>query len=249
MNVRYSKELFFPWRGAMACYSKSLFVTALTFICFLLSVSCSKQSVNSETLLQVEADTISKKAEQPAIVDIAVSEKSSNSSDIAIPSSYQITLSGKTEADTFSSVGAILELRPTEQPDPNPVLVAIYPTETNMDNLAVGHFFWQSYTAELPTADEHYSRLTVDGSQVQMEVNPSDTFRSDVMWFTQVTGTLAEIPGMENQGGRMGATPQSGTMTFQTEDERITGEVTLSGTSDLGTPSTYQATFTGQILQ
>lgn len=214
-----------------------------------LLTSCSNQAVNPETPSQVEIEAATKETKQPTIADSGTNEKVAKSGDIAIPSSYQITLSGETEAGTFSSVGAILELRPTEQPDPNPVLVAIYPTETNMDNLAVGNFFWQSYTAELPTADEHYSRLTVDGSQVQMEVNPSDTFRSDVMWFTQVTGTLAEIPGMENEGGRMGATPQSGTMTFQTEGDRITGEVTLSGTSDLGTPSTYQATFTGQALQ
>lgn len=228
---------------------KILLLTVFASTSLSLLTSCSSPAVNSETPSKIEVEAVPKETKQPAIADSDINEKAVKSGDIIIPSNYQITLTGETEAGSFNGIEATLELRPTEQPDPNPVLIAIYPTVTDVDNLAIGNFFWQSYTAELPTADEHYSRLTVDGSKVKMEVNPSSAFRSDVMWFTQVTGTLAEIPGMENAGRRMGATPQSGTMTFQTDGDRISGEVTLSGTSDLGTPSTYQATFTGQALQ
>lgn len=228
---------------------KNLRSIVFAFISLAVFTSCSSQTVNADTPSQIAAQTAPKATKQPAIADSDTNEKAVKSGDITIPSGYQITLTGETEAGNFSDIKAVLELRPTEQPDPNPILVAIYPTVTDMDSLAIGNFFWQSYTAELPTADEHYSRLSVNGSQIQMEVNPSNALRSDVMWFTQVTGTLAEMPGMENADGRMGATPQSGTMTFQTEDDRISGEITLSGTTDLGTPSSYQATFTGQALQ
>lgn len=165
-----------------------------------------------------------------------------------IPSSYQITIQGETEAGAFSGIEAVLEVTPTGEPDPNPILVAIYPADPQPANLVTGHFFWQSYSPGLPTADEHFSIVMVDGSRVRMEVNPSEKLRSDVMWFTEVTGTLAEIPGMPEQSGQMGAMPQTGTLTFQVEGSDITGEVNLAGTSDMGTPSTYKATFSGKAL-
>lgn len=212
---------------------------------FVLS-SCAGNTVDSEQSTRL--DSKPDKTEQPISIAPESSKQVSEAGNIVIPSSYQITIQGETEAGTFDGIEAVLEVTPTEDPDPNPILVAVYPANPQPENLVPGHFFWQSYLPGLPTADEHSSRVTVEGSRVRVEVNASDKLRSDVMWFTEVTGTLAEIPGMPEQSGRIGATAQTGTLTFQVEGSDITGEANLVGTSDMGTPSTYKATFSGQAL-
>ena len=208
--------------------------------------SCAGNAVDSEQSIGLDSEP--DKTEQPASIAPERSKQVSEAGDIMIHSSYQIMIQGETEAGTFSGIEAVLEVTPTGELDPNPILVAIYPANPQPENLVMGHFFWQSYSPGLPTADEHFSRVTVDGRRVRMEVNSSDKLRGDVMWFTEVTGTLAEIPGMPEQSGRIGATVQTGTLTFQVEGSDITGEVDLAGTSDMGTPSTYKATFSGQAL-
>lgn len=208
--------------------------------------ACAGKAIDSEQLIGLDSEP--DKIEQPVATAPESTKQISGSEDIMVPSAYQITIQGETEAGAFSGVETVLEITPTGAPDRNPILVSIYPADPSPENLVTGHFFWQSYSPELPTADEHFSRVTVDGNRVQMEVNPSEQLRSDVMWFTKVTGTLAEIPDMPTQSGRLGAMPQTGTLTFQVEGSEITGEVNLTGMSDLGTPSTYQATFSGQTL-
>jgi hypothetical protein len=223
-----------------------LLLPALGLMSLLTLISCSKKVVDGEQPVQV--DSVSDRVEQPVSVAPEGDKQVTKLDSIVIPSRYQITIQGKTEAGDFSEIEAVLEVTLSQEPDPNPILVAIYPADPSPANLAMGHLFWQSYSPGLPTADEHFSRVTVDGGRVRMEVNPSDQLRSDVMWFTEVTGTLAEIPGMPEQSGRMGATAQTGTLTFQVEGSEISGEISLSGTSDMGTPSTYMATFSGRAL-
>ncbi|MEM6255896.1 MAG: hypothetical protein AAF821_23540 [Cyanobacteria bacterium P01_D01_bin.156] len=212
----------------------------------LVLMSCSSQAVDSEQVVQ-EADPRDN-FEKSIPVALSTNKQSVKSNDITIPSTYQITIQGETEAGAFNEIEATLELKPTDDPDSNPILVELYPSNFNQDSLTNGHLFWQSYTPELPTADEHFSRVTVEGNQVSLEVNPSETFRSDVMWFTQLTGTLAELPGMQRESTRLGAMAETGTLTFQVQGSRIMGEVAITGISDLGTPSTYTATFSGQVL-
>ena len=112
--------------------------------------------------------------------------------------------------------------------------------------LVNGSVFWQSYTAGHPKQDEHFSRVSVSNRQVQLQVNPSDDFlRSDVMWFTQIgSDPLGNTLGGSSM--RSGAMPTAGTMTFTIENGQVSGEIQLSGMTDLGLSSTYRATFSGR---
>jgi hypothetical protein len=221
-------------------------ISALSISAVLILGSCAKDEIASGRAEKVESTPV--QAEQPKFGKNSMDKQAAKAADLQVPISYQIRIQGKTEAATFADIAAILEITPTRQPDPNPVLVALYPANAAAMNFANGSLFWQSYTPDLPTADEHFSRVTLEGNRVRMEVNPSATFRSDVMWFTKMTDTLTELPGMQGQPGQMSASAEVGTLTFQVEGDLVTGEVEITGTSDMGTPSTYTATLTGQAL-
>ena len=163
---------------------------------------------------------------------------------ITIPSTFQIILEGTTEAGEFQALPAVLELSPAQPGDPNPTLVSLYMTGQAASDPVIGSIFWQSFT---PGQSEHFSQVTIIDNQIQLQVSPSDSsLRSDVMWFTQITGTLAEL--MEGSGGstRSAAMPTTGSLTFTINGDRISGEMQLSGQTDLGASSIYNARFSGQ---
>jgi hypothetical protein len=163
-----------------------------------------------------------------------------------IPSVFAIELQGETEASPFSALAATLEIQPASPGDPNPFLITCYMSATKDEELVNGSLFWQSYIPEHPRRDEQYSRITVMGNQVRMEVAPSNVLRSDVMWFTTSMGVLPiDIAGETRQMSRIGAMGMTGTLTFSIQENQISGEIQISGMSDLDTPSTYRATFTG----
>lgn len=164
-------------------------------------------------------------------------------SDLSLPVRFTVDLVGETEAGAFGPLPALLELAVPQGDDPNPLLVSLYMAAQNDEELVNGSIFWQSYVLESPQRDEHFSRVEVDGSQVQMQVSPSEvSFRGDVMWFTQLTDSLAEMMGGNL---RSGVVPSEGRMTFAIEGNEVTGQMQLTGMSDLGVSSTYQAEFSG----
>lgn len=166
---------------------------------------------------------------------------------ISVPAQFLISLSGSTEAGAFQELPAILELTPPQAGDPNPLLIALYMAAQSEDVLVNGSLFWQSFTAGHPQQGEHFSQVTVTSNQVQMQLNPSENpIRSDVMWFTQVTGTLADMMMNEGVSLRSGATGTAGTMLIRLEGDRVLGEIQLSGITDFGVASTYEAQFSGQ---
>lgn len=163
---------------------------------------------------------------------------------ITIPATFQITLEGTTETGEFQSLPAALELSPPQPGDPNPILVALYMTGQAASDPVNGSIFWQSFT---PGQSEHFSQITIANSQIQMQVSPSDnTLRSDVMWFTQITGTLAELMAGSGGSTRSAAMPTAGTLNLTINGDRVAGEMQLSGQTDLGVSSTYEARFSGQ---
>jgi hypothetical protein len=169
--------------------------------------------------------------------------------EINIPSVFAIELQGETEASPFSALAVTLEIQPSPPGDPNPFLITCYMNAKEDKELVNGSLFWQSYSPEHPRRDEQYSRIMVTGNRVQMEVSPSNGLRSDVMWFTTSMGVLpADIAGETRQMSRVGAMGISGTLTFSIQENRISGEIQISGMSDLDTPSTYKATFVGNRI-
>ena len=193
---------------------------------------------------------------------------------IKVPSVFRISLQGETDGESFSSLSGTLEIRPSSDGDPNPFLVSLYMNEANPDNLQIGSLFWQSYLPGHPKQQEYYSRISVANSQVRMEVNPSEGFRSDVMWFThgslgeqlgeldeelrQINEELrqlgiepAEIPSQSERvevPKRLGIVVKSGTLTFSIQGNQISGTIEASGISDEGQSSTYKAKFTGEMV-
>ena len=167
---------------------------------------------------------------------------------ISVPQTFRITLQGTTEAGTFAQLQGTLEIQPAAAGDPNPFLVAFYMNAQTDAELVPGSLFWQSFTAGHPKQQEQYSRITVTNGQVRLEVNPSQTFRSDVTWFTAVTGAMADFMRQAGRVPRSSVSATSGTLTFSIEGDRISGAIEATGESDLGLPSTYRAQFTGQRM-
>ena len=193
---------------------------------------------------------------------------------IKVPSVFRISLQGETDGESFSSLSGTLEIRPSSDGDPNPFLVSLYMNEANPDNLQIGSLFWQSYSPGHPKQQEYYSRISVANSQVRMEVNPSEGFRSDVMWFThgslgeqlgeldeelrQINEELrelgiepAEMPSQSERvevPKRLGIVVKSGTLTFSIQGNQISGTIEASGISDEGQSSIYKAKFTGEMV-
>jgi|GEM_PF-2968686 len=166
---------------------------------------------------------------------------------ILVPAQFQINITGETESAAFGPLPAVLEIVFPQAGDPNPLLIAVSMTAQTEADLGNGSIFWQSFSAGHPKQNEHFSRVTVSNGQVQMQVNPiDDSLRSDVMWFTQITGTLAEAMTASGGSVRSGVAPTTGSMTFNVNGNQVSGEMRLAGITDLGVSSTYQARFNGQ---
>ena len=165
-------------------------------------------------------------------------------SEVPLPAIFAVEITGETDAGSFGPLPARLELTAPQGDDPNSLMVLLYMDAQRDDELGLGSIFWQSFLPESAQRDEYFSRVTVNGNRVQMQINPSDAiFRGDVTWFTQLTGSLAEALGGNL---RSGVVPTEGTMAFTLDGSQISGEMSLSGVSDMGVTSTYQAQFSGQ---
>lgn len=175
---------------------------------------------------------------------IAVPNSTKQTTSFSLPVQFAVEITGSTEAGSFGPLPALLELTASQADDLNPFVVSLYMVAQSDEELVNGSIFWQSFVPESPQRDEHFSQVTVSNNQVQLQVSPSSAdFRGDVMWFTQLTGTLAEMMGGNL---RSGAVPTTGTMIFVIEGNQISGQMQLSGMSDLGIESIYQAQFSGQ---
>jgi hypothetical protein len=208
------------------------------------SIGFSKASVVKFDVLE-HIINLQKMAETPQ----SIKQTASTVESLNIPSVFSVMLQGETEASSFSALSATLEIQPSPPGDPNPFLITCYMNAKEDKELVNGSLFWQSYSAEHPRRDEQYSRIIVTGNRVQMEVSPSNGLRSDVMWFTTSMGILpADIAGETRQMSRIGVMGMSGTLTFSIQENQISGEIQISGMSDLDTPSTYKATFVGNRI-
>lgn len=165
----------------------------------------------------------------------------------SIPSQFSIELEGSTETATFGPLSAMLEVLPASAEDPNSLVVTIYMATQRESDLVNGSIFWQSFISDNPKRNEHFSLVTVIGNQVNVQIHSSDdSFRSDVMWFTQITGDLATMVTEAGGSNRSAATPNSGTMSFIIQDGEVSGDIELEGITDLGLPSTYKARFSSE---
>jgi hypothetical protein len=210
-------------------------------------ISSESNSTSSQlSPLQNRAIILSQIMTQPASRSNKQTYAESNS--IPVPVIFKITLQGTAEESSFGLLEGTLEIQPAASGDPNPFLVALYMNAQTDAELVPGSIFWQSFTAGHPQQQEQYSRITVTNNQVRLDINPSQTFRSDVMWFTAVTGTMADYMRQAGRVPRSSVSPTSGTLTFSIQGDRISGEIQATGETDLGLPSTYRAQFTGQRI-
>lgn len=157
---------------------------------------------------------------------------------ISIPSFFQISLRGKTEAQAFGTLPATLKILPSSTGDSNPFFV-ILKTEADDRN---GSILWSSFAPVQAGRNELYSKIVVNGSRVRLEVNPSEEFRTDIFWSTLTNGKLGELIGSSVTGVFI---VKQGTLTFEIQGNSISGTLRAEGISILGNPSKYEAEFTG----
>lgn len=218
-----------------------------------------------------------RKIAQQLDIDTMNSQPTKEIEGIRVPSTFNISLQGETDGQSFGTLSGTLEIQPSSSGDPNPFLVSLYMNAASPEELTIGSLFWQSYLPDHPQRQEHYSQITVTNGQVRMEVNPSEGFRSDFTWFTR--GSLVdqlrkldeelnqineeinqrneelgqpriEIDSTEipNRPNRLGVVAKSGILTFSIQGNQISGTINASGISDEGQSSTYRAKFTGEIV-
>ncbi|MEB3218466.1 MAG: CHAT domain-containing protein [Nostocales cyanobacterium 94392] len=158
---------------------------------------------------------------------------------ISVPSFFEISLQGKTEAEAFGTLSATLKILPSYTGDSNPFFV-ILKTEADDRN---GSILWSSFTPVQAGRNELYSKIAVNGSRVRLEVNPSQEFRTDIFWSTLISGQIANIIGKQPDGVGI---VKRGTFTFEIQGNAMSGTLEAEGISTFGNPSKYQATFTGK---
>lgn len=163
---------------------------------------------------------------------------------IEVPSTFKIVLEGKTEAQSFGSLAASLEISPHSHPnDPNPFEVWLS-TETSD---RVGRFFWQSFWGSLIEEGERDGTITANNGQVDIEFQPPREARGGLTWETINQGEMARyLP-------TVGVDVNQGTLSFGIQGDRISGSIRASGTVFGFAPeperfSTYEAQFTGQRI-
>ena len=112
------------------------------------------------------------------------------------------------------------------------------------DQGQLGNLYWLSGVpvAGILQGNELYSTVTVDGTNLQVELYPSDAVRADVSWSTtdsNLVGELTQTPVGVSQA-------HQGTMMLAIEEDWVTGHIDLTGTTWLEQESTLQAEFSGQ---
>jgi CHAT domain-containing protein len=160
---------------------------------------------------------------------------------IQVPSSFRLSLRGKTEAKQFGPLSGTLRILPSADGSTNPFYVLL---KTDSDKVN-GSLYWSSaFTNQ--TGQKASSRITVNGNQVHLEVIPTQgQLLTDVSWFTLVSGKLGDL----TERSPIPTSVKQGTLTFSIQGNSISGKIVAEGTSYFNSLSNYEAEFTGQILQ
>jgi len=160
---------------------------------------------------------------------------------IEVPSTFNISLEGKTEAQEFGSFSGTLQILPCNHPnDPNPFLVKL---STEILDSVNGRFLWQSFEGSLIDRGTANGAITLNNGQICIEFQPNNReLRVGLTWDTVNQWEMAEyLP-------TVGVDVNQGTLTFVIQGDRVSGSIRASG-NVFNKPeqvSTYEAEFTGQ---
>ncbi|MDZ8226734.1 hypothetical protein [Nostoc sp. ChiVER01] len=161
---------------------------------------------------------------------------------IEVPSTFNISLEGKTEAQSFSPLSGTLQILPCDHPnDPNPFFVELH---TEILDGVNGQFLWRSFQGSSIEEGTANGAIAVYNGQVCIEFQPIPIkeLRVRLTWDTINQGEMAEyLP-------TVGVDVNHGTLTFVIQGDRVSGSIHASGTV-FNRPeqlSTYEAEFTGQ---
>lgn len=171
--------------------------------------------------------------------------KIENIEGIEVPSTFNISLEGKTEAQSFGPLSATLQILPCYHPnDPNPFFVKL---DTEILNGVNGRFLWRSFWGSSIEEGTANGAITLNNGQVCIEFQPIAIreLRVGLTWDTLNQGEMAEYLTT------VGVDVNQGTLTFVIQGDRVSGSIRASGTvfsllSTGSVSSTYEAEFTGQ---
>ncbi len=170
-----------------------------------------------------------------------IAQSSKKIQGVQVPSTFKISLNGKTEAQAFDSLAATLKISSATAGDPNPFLVNLQ-TERDLVN---GSLMWSSFSSAQVGRREFYSKITINGNQVRLDVNPSqEQSRLDISWTTLPDGQIGELI----EQSPVGVQVKEGFIIFSIQGDSISGKIQAEGISWFGKPSRYEAEFTGQII-
>jgi hypothetical protein len=164
---------------------------------------------------------------------------------IEVPSTFNISLEGKTEAQSFGPLSGTLQILPCHHPnDPNPFLMKLH---TEILYGVNGRFLWQSFSGSSIEEGTANGAIALNNGQVCIEFQPIAIreLRIGLTWDTINQGEMAEyLP-------TVGVDVNQGTLTFVIQGDRVSGSIRASGTvfdllSTDSASSTYEAEFTGQ---
>lgn len=161
---------------------------------------------------------------------------------IEVPSTFNISLEGKTEAQSFGPLSGTLQILPCDHPnDPNPFFVKLH---TEILDGVNGQFLWRSFSGSSIGEGTVNGAITLNNGQVCIEFQPIPIreLRVGLTWDTINQGEMAAyLP-------TVGVDVNHGTLTFVIQGDRVSGSIHASGTVfGLGSASsTYEAEFTGQ---
>jgi hypothetical protein len=164
---------------------------------------------------------------------------------IEVPSTFNISLEGRTEAQEFGPLAGMLQILPSDHPnDHNPFYVRLH-TENNNVN---GRFLWQSFSGSSIEEGKANGAIAIKNGQVFIEFQPIAIreLRVGLTWDTINQGEMAEyFP-------TVGVDVNQGTLTFVIQGDRVSGSIDASGnvfdllSTSGSASSTYEAEFTGQ---
>ena len=153
---------------------------------------------------------------------------------IPISSVFEISIQGKTEAKSFSSMAGKIKFLTPYKTDDNPFHITL---STDVQD-RFGSLYLTSFENSLDGGIT-ISKVTADEGQVKLEFNQEyNSLQSIGWWFT-----LSQKPIVDSLTG---ATIKRGTITILIKDDQVTGKIKVEGISWFNQPSTYEAQFIGK---
>lgn len=158
---------------------------------------------------------------------------------VEIPSVFSLSLSGKIEKYSFS-IPATIKILPTSKEDSNPFLLILSTDSSDI----LGSIFWKSFSILRFGKICQTTRMCFINGRVQLEIKNGNIDHKYFTWFVSMD---EEVPELLNEITNL-TQINRGFLNFCIKENRIFGEIQVSGISDLKKSYSYEAKFTGERI-